>query len=100
MSSEKNWLIEDEDDMFFGTPKSKFLDIVKNASSEIVEDELDKIFEKYAAMEFLLSQSKDQSYDINKDLKECIFSNLDKINEIKKGLYIEFTGDIVSRLDS
>ena len=100
MKNQNSWLIEDEDDIFSGTPKSKFFDIVRNSSSEIVEDELDKIFEKYAAMEFLLSQNKSDEYDINKELNDCIFKNTDKINEIKKGLYLEFTGEIVSRLDS
>ena len=100
MNNKKNWLIEDEDDIFHGTPKSKFFDIVKHSSKEIVEDELDKIFEKYAAMEFLLSQDKEIDFDINKELKNCIFNNSEKIDEIKKGLYLEFTGDIVCRLDS
>ena len=89
-----------EDELFSGTPKSKFFDIVKNASSEIVEDEIDKILEKYAVMELLLSKDKDDSYDINQEIEQYLLQNLDEVNRVKDGLYLEFTGEIVCRLDS
>lgn len=100
MNDIKNWFEEDEDDIFTGSPKSKFFDISKNASSEVVEDELDKIIEKYAVMEMLLTQDKDENFDLNKLLAQYTFENSDKVNEMKKGLYIEFTGEIICRLDS
>ena len=88
------------DDILFGTPKSKFLDVVKHASSEIVSDELDKIFEKYAAMELLLSKGKGESYDVNEDINSFVLENLDEVSKVKDDLYIEFTGEIICRLDS
>lgn len=89
-----------EDDIFIGTPEGKFLDILKNANETIVSDELDKILEKYAAMELLLSQDKEKNYDINKDLEKFILNNLDEVSTVKNDLYMEFTGEIVSKLDS
>ena len=100
MSYMKDWFTEDEDDIFMGSPKSKFFDISRQANDEIVEDEMDKIIERYAAMELMLSQDKGEDFDINKLIAQFIFENGDEIAGMKKGLYIEFTGDIVCRLDS
>ncbi|AXH08847.1 hypothetical protein CP960_01040 [Malaciobacter halophilus] len=93
-------LFEDEDDIFTGTPQSKFLDAMRNANTQIVDDELDKIIEKYAIMELILSENKDESFDINKILDEYALKNSDKVHEMKKSLYIEFTGEVIQRLDS
>lgn len=93
-------LFEDEDDIFSGTPQSKFLDAMRNANTQIVDDELDKIIEKYAIMELILSENKDESFDINKILDEYALKNSDKVHEMKKSLYIEFTGEVIQRLDS
>ena len=100
MSYMKDWFTEDEDDIFMGSPKSKYFDIAKNASSEVVEDETDKIIERYAAMEQLLSKDKGEDFDLHKMLDQYIFENSDEIAKAKKGLYIEFTGEIICRLDS
>jgi len=94
------YFFEDEDDIFTGSPKSKYFDISRQANEEIVADETDKIVEKLAVMELLLSKDKDVNYDINRVIKQYVFENADEVEEMKKGLYIEFTGDIVCRLDS
>jgi tetrahydromethanopterin S-methyltransferase subunit H len=96
----KDWFTEDEDDIFMGSPKSKFFDISKQANSEIVEDEMDKIIERYAAMELMLSQGQGEDFDINRQIAQFIFENADEVTRMKKGLYVEFTGEIICRLDS
>lgn len=96
----KDWFLEDEDDIFVGSPKSKYFDISRQANNEIVEDEFDKLLEKVAVMEILLSKDKDVDFDINKLIKQYVFENMEEVEEMKKGLYIELTGDIVCRLDS
>ncbi len=96
----KDWFLEDEDDIFVGSPKSKYFDIAGQANEEIVQDEFDKLLEKYAVMETLLSENKDIDFDINKVVNQYAFEHADEIAEMKKGLYIELTGDIVCRLDS
>ncbi len=96
----KDWFLEDEDDIFIGSPKSKYFDISASSNNEIVEDEFDKLIKKYAVMEILLSKDRGVDFDINKMINQYVFENTDEVEEMKKGLYIELTGDIVCRLDS
>lgn len=100
MSVFKDWFTEDEDDIFMGSPKSKFFDVTREASKEVVEDEIDKIIEKLAVLEMLVSADKDANFDINEYIKEYMLENSEKVKAMKKGLYVEFTGEIICRLDS
>ena len=100
MASFKDWFTEDEDDIFMGSPKSKFFDVSRQASKDIVEEEIDKIVEKLAVLEMIISEGKDEDFDINQYIKDYTFANMDDVNGMKKGLYVEFTGEIISRLDS
>jgi len=93
-------LFEDMNDLFAGTPSSKFWDIVNQANEEIVQDEVDKVFKRYAIMEMMLSEGKGLDYDLYADIEKYGFENSIEVENKKKGLYIEFTGDIVCRLDS
>ncbi len=96
----KDWLFEDEDDIFTGSPKSKYFDITRTVNKDIVEDEFDKLLEKVAVMEILLSKDKDENFDVNDLVRDYAFKNLDEVEKMKKGLYLELTGDIICRLDS
>ena len=100
MASFKDWFTEDEDDIFMGSPKSKFFDVSRQASKDIVEEEIDKIVEKLAVLEMIISEGKDEHFDINQYIRDYTFANMDDVNGMKKGLYVEFTGEIISRLDS
>ena len=61
MSMFGDWFSEDEDDIFMGSPKSKFFDVSREASKDIVEDEIDKIVEKLAVLEMIVSEGKGES---------------------------------------
>jgi hypothetical protein len=100
MASFKDWFTEDEDDIFMGSPKSKFFDVSNQASKDIVEEEIDKIIEKVAVLEMMICEGKGEDFDINEYIKEYALKNHDKIKAMKKGLYVEFTGEIICRLDS
>ena len=100
MSKFKDWFTEDDDDIFFGSPKSKFFDILEQTHRDLVEDEIDKVFEKLAILELIVSKDKDEDFDINSYINEFKLDNLSEINSAKKGLYMEVSGDIISRLDS
>ncbi|MDD2886912.1 MAG: DUF2018 family protein [Aliarcobacter sp.] len=100
MSMFGDWFSEDEDDIFMGSPKSKFFDVSRQASKEIVEEETDKIIEKLAVLEMIISENKDENFDINEYIKEYTLENYEKVKAMKKGLYVEFTGEIICRLDS
>ena len=92
-------LFEDEDNIFGGTPKSKFWDIANQANEEIVTDEFDKILEKFALMEMILAEHYDDEV-LESKMKQIAFERSPEIEQHKKSLYIEFTGEIVCRLDS
>ena len=92
-------LFEDEENLFGGTPKSKYHDIANQANNEIVEDEFDKIVQKFAIMEAMLRE-KYEDEDLDRMIAGYGFENSMEVENMKKGLYIEFTGNIVMRLDS
>ena len=100
MSMFGDWFTEDEDDMFMGSPKSKFFDVSREASQDVVEDEWDKIVEKVAILEMMLSEGKGEDYDVNKEMNAYKLDNEQEVNNMKKGLYVEFTGEIICRLDA
>jgi len=100
MASFKDWFTEDEDDIFMGSPKSKFFDVSNQASKDIVEEEWDKIVEKLAVLEMMICEGKGEDFDINQYIRDYTLDNIDDVNNMKKGLYVEFTGEIISRLDS
>ncbi len=100
MASFKDWFTEDEDDMFMGSPKSKFFDVSREASQDIVEEEWDKVIEKLAVLEMMYSKDKGEDFDLNKEIETYKFDNEQDVNNMKKGLYVEFTGEIICRLDS
>ena len=92
-------LFEDEENIFGGTPASKYHDIATQANDEIVKDEFDKIVQKFAIMEAMLEEL-DESGDLDKKIAAYGFENSVEVENMKKGLYVEFTGNIVMRLDS
>jgi hypothetical protein len=56
--------------------------------------------QRFAVMECLLDDANSENIDLDQKIKQYALENSAKIEEMKKGLYIEFTGDIVCRLDS
>ena len=92
-------LFEDEENIFGGTPESKYHDIANQANDEIVKDEFNKIVQKFAIMEAML-QEKYEHEDLDRMISQYGFDNSIEVENMKKGLYIEFTGNIVMRLDS
>ena len=92
-------LFEDEDNIFGGSPASKYHDIANNSSDEVVKDEFDKVVERFAILEAMLTkQHGDEKLD--QLMSQYLMENSSEIDNHKKSLYIEFTGNIVMRLDS
>lgn len=84
---------DEEDEIFGGTPRSKFFDIIYNANRNLVEFELEKMVERYKAMETLLEQF-DENFDLS--VKNHIIQNPHLIDEAKNDFYIGFVGDVLS----
>lgn len=91
-------LLEDEDNIFGGTPKSKYWDFRKQVSQDLDEDEFDKIVEKIAIMENMLAEH----YDINaldNMIKSYAVQNMSEVEEMKKSVYMELAGSLLERLN-
>ena len=88
-------LFEDEADIFGGSPKSKFMDVVFNANNDIVRQELAIFIEKMATMEMMLEEHVGE--DINKAIKQYYFGHQDACDTKAKSLYVEMTGAILSQ---
>lgn len=86
---------DNEDDIFGGTPKSKFFDIVYNANRNLVEFELENIIEKYVAMEHLLEEQMSE-FELENKIKSLILDNQDGINSAKNDFFIGFVGDVLT----
>ncbi len=91
-------LLEDEDDIFVGSPKSKFFDVVFNASKNVVEDELEKHIDRFAAYEVLLEKLSDEmGMDLESELNEIMLKNSKEVNDSKIDFYLSTVGKIVAK---
>jgi hypothetical protein len=92
-------LFEDEDNVFGGSPQSKFWDIINQASDDLVKDQIDKFFERFTAMEMILTNEHGEE-GLDKLIQDFSFSNSKELDFNKKSTYVELTGEVVCRLDS
>ena len=92
-------LFEDEDNIFGGSPQSKFWDIANTASNDVVRDQMDKFIERFTAMEMILTENHGED-GLNKLIENFSFKNSEKLEYMKKSTYVELAGEIVIRLDS
>lgn len=90
-------LLEDEDDIFGGTPKSKLWDMLSTAHEDISKEIIDDIVTSYACMEHIIKQTIDEE-NINQHLKNYYLERADEIDEVKKSLYMEFVGNLVYKM--
>ncbi len=88
-------LFEDEDDIFGGSPKSKFMDVVFNANNDIVRQELENFIEKAAVMELMLEEHVGE--DIHRAVESFRAQNQDDCDTKAKSLYVELMGEILSQ---
>jgi hypothetical protein len=89
-------LFIDEDDVFLGSPKKKFFDIMYNANRNLVEDKIDTLLAQMVVMEDLLEE-QGITYD---QIKNKVYQKTveDKDFEDKKtSMYIQLTGEIVTQ---
>lgn len=84
---------DEEDEIFGGTPRSKFFDIIYNANRNLVEFEIEKMVERYKAMEVLL-EKYDEEFHLH--VNDYIIQNPDSIDSEKNDFYIGFVGDVLS----
>ncbi len=88
-------LFEDEDNIFGGSPRSKFHDIVYNANRDIVEMELERLIERQAVLENMLGEEHGDDFD--EKIKRYHSSNRAEVESKAKSLFIESVGNILSQ---
>jgi len=90
-------LFEDEDDIFAGTPESRYWGISGQLSEDLVKDEFDRIVERLAVMEAMLSETHNYD-DLDRTVKSYAISNMSKVEELKKSVYMELAGQLIYRV--
>ena len=90
-------LFEDEDDIFAGTPQSRYWDISGQLSQDLVKDEFDGIVERLAVMEAILAETHDYD-DLDRTVKSYALSNMTQVEELKKSVYMELAGQLIYRV--
>jgi hypothetical protein len=90
-------LFEDENDIFGGTPQSKYWDIAKQVSEDLYQYDFDEIITKIAVMEKMLMQQYDEE-DLNRIIDTYAIMNFDEIEAHKKSLYMEYAGRLIYKL--
>ena len=80
-------------DIFSQSPREKFFEILFNANKNLVENELEKTFEKFIAMsEFCEKNGFDEIAQ-----NSFISQNQTFVNERLNDIYIGLSGDILSQ---
>ena len=88
-------LFEDEDDIFGGSPRSKFFDVIYNANRDLCKVELEKLVYRLAALELLAQEHYGD--DVDAKVNELRHTKASELDTEAKNIYIEFVGDIVSQ---
>jgi len=88
-------LFEDEDDIFLGSPESKFMDVLFNANNDVVRGELGAFVRKVATMEMIIEEHVNKDIDVA--IKRYDAEHLGEAEEQAKNLFIELMGNILSR---
>ncbi|NOQ31842.1 MAG: DUF2018 family protein [Helicobacteraceae bacterium] len=89
-------LFEDEDNIFGGTPLSKWMDIINVANKNLVEQELERVYIRHAVMEKLLLEKMSEE-ELDREVYNYQHVKYDEIESDVKSLYLESTGNVVTR---
>lgn len=89
-------LFEDEEDIFQGSPKSKFIDIVYNANSDLVHNELARLMERMAVMELMLQEQYGED-ELDAKIRTFAFEHGKEVDMMTKNLYIISVGNVLSQ---
>ena len=89
-------LYEDEEDIFMGSPKSKFFDIFFNANRNLVKEKLLQMIDRYNAMEILLEQQLGQD-QLDAMVETVLLEHADDIYEKNNDFFIATVGEILTQ---
>ena len=90
-------LFEDENDIFAGTPVSKYWDISKQLSEDLIKDEFDVLVQRIAVMEAMLSKTQEYE-DLDRAVSHYAYEHFSQIEDMKKSIYMELAGKLIFRV--
>ena len=92
-------LLNDEDGIGIigGTPRSQYWEIWNQTSLDLREDEFDVLVERIAALELLLSEHHEYEM-LDKTVRSCCVTNIDKMDDLKRSVYIELAAKLIYRV--
>ncbi len=90
-------LFEDEDDIFAGTPQSRYWDIQSQLSEDLIKDEFDVLVGRIATLEAMLAETHDIE-SLDKMIMGYKYENFSKLEELKKSVYMELAGQLIYRV--
>ena len=88
--------IFDDDDFLVTTPAENFFNIARMANADIVNSEVEKLFDRLAALEIFL-EDKELEGEFEARLKTLPFEEPQRFDETKNSLFLETVGAIVSQ---
>ncbi len=91
-------IFNDEDDFLVTTPKRNYFDIAKNANQNIVEQELEKMFERLVVAESILEE-KGLEEEIKGKLYAMRATEPKELEDRINSIFLELTGNIVTQCE-
>lgn len=90
-------LFEDENDIFAGTPQTRYWDISGQLSEDLIKDEFDVLVQRLAVMEAMLGETHNYE-DLDRTVRSYAIEHMEKVEELKKSVYMELAGQLIYRV--
>jgi len=88
--------IFDDDDFLVTSPAENFFNIARMANTDIVNHEVEKLFDRLATLEILLEE-KGLEEEFEQMLKTLPFNDTARFEDTKNSLFLEAVGAIVTQ---
>jgi hypothetical protein len=88
---------DDNDELFGGSPKKKYFDIVFNANRNLVEHSLSENLKRIAILERLLEDRLEEGESVDMLIRNFAIENMDEVESMLVDMYITHTGDILTQ---
>lgn len=88
-------LFEDEDDIFSGSPRSKFIDVIYNANRDLCANELERLMERLSTLEIIVQEQLE--LDVDKAVNDVYFSRGEEVAAATKNNYMISVGRILTQ---
>ncbi len=89
-------IFDEDDDFLVSTPKSNFFSIAKTANQNIVEMEIEKMFQRLAVAEKMLEE-RDLEREHERLLKVMVIEK--ELEDRTNSIFIELVGNIVTQCE-